>query len=343
MLRLANAAPMTMKMTIIGAGAMGCLIGGRLARGGAQVSFLARGAQLVALRTHGLTLASAQDEWHGTIPATDDATSLGVQDAVILCTKAYQLPGAAQYLPALLGEETLVVPAVNGVPWWYFEQHGGEFDGKRLTNLDPDGVLTRAIGTRRIIGCVNYLAGTVTSPGHVHYVHELERRIVLGELDGRITPRLERLGAAFAAGGFAPVLTEDIRQSIWHKLWGNIAFNPISALTHGTIDQIAEGYHDIDLVTAVMNEARNIADKLGIALAQTTKSRVEAAAKMRGHKTSMLTDIEQGRPTEIEAIVGAVREIGRWMEENTPHLNTLYSLVKLKERFYSPSVATSGQ
>jgi 2-dehydropantoate 2-reductase len=331
-----------MKITIIGAGAMGCLIGGRLLRGGANVSFIARGAQLTALRAQGLTLRSAQDDWHSAVTATNDPSTLGVQDAVVLATKAYQLPDVAEYLPPLLGVETLIVPAVNGVPWWYFERHGGEFDGKRLTNLDPNQRLASAIETRRLIGCVNYLAGTLTEPGHVHYVHEIERRIVLGELDGTITPRLERLGAAFAAGGFAPVLSDDIRQSIWHKLWGNIAFNPISALTHGTIDQIAEGYHDIDLVTAVMNEARNIADKLGIALAQTTKSRVDAAAKMRGHKTSMLTDIEQGRPTEIEAIVGAVREIGRWMEENTPHLNTLYSLVKLKERFYSPSVATSG-
>jgi 2-dehydropantoate 2-reductase len=313
-----------------------------LARGGAHVSFIARGAQLAALRNHGLTLNSEHDQWHGAVNATDDAHTLGPQDAVVLCTKAYQLPEAVAHLAPLLDDKTLVVPAVNGVPWWYFYGHGGEFDGKQLANLDPSGTLAAAIETRRIIGCVNYLAGTLTQPAHVHYVHELERRIVLGELDGNITPRLERLGEAFAAGGFAPVMSDNIRQNIWHKLWGNIAFNPISALTSGTIDQIAEGYHDIDLVTAVMNEARNIADKLGIALAQTTKSRVDAAAKMRGHKTSMLIDIEQGRPTEIEAIVGAVREIGRWMEENTPHLNTLYSLVKLKERFYSTSVATSG-
>lgn len=333
---------MTLKITIIGAGAMGCLIGGRLLRGGHDVSFLARGNQLTALRDGGLSLISDQDSWHGAVRATNDAASLGPQDAVIFCTKAYHLSQAVAHLAPLLGEETLVVPAINGVPWWYFAQHGGPYDGRTLANLDPEGKISAAVETRRIIGCVNYLAGTLTAPGHVHYVHELERRIALGELDGTITPRLERLAAAFADGGFAPVVSEDIRQSIWHKLWGNIAFNPISALTHGTIDQIAQGYHDIDLVVAVMNEARNIADKLGITLAQTTKSRVEAAAKMRGHKTSMLVDIEQGRMTEIEAIVGAVREIGRWMEENTPHLNALYSLVKLKERFYSASVAASG-
>ncbi len=237
----------TMNITMIGAGAMGCLMGGRLAQGGAHVSFIARGAQLAALREHGLTLSSEHSQWHGMVSATDDASTLGPQDAVILCTKAYQLPSAVAHLAPLLGDETLVVPAVNGVPWWYFEQHGGEFEGKQLANLDPDHVLKRAIDTTRIIGCVNYLAGTLTQPGHVHYVHEVKRRVVLGELGGTITPRLERLGAAFTAAGFDPVLTEDIRQAIWHKLWGNIAFNPISALTHGTIDQIAEGYHDIDL------------------------------------------------------------------------------------------------
>ena len=333
----------TTRICIIGAGAMGCLIGGRLARASYPVSFVARGAQLTALREQGLTLHTTDDVWNGPVTASDDAATLGAQDVVMLCTKANQLASAAQHIAPLLHEKTIIVPAINGIPWWYFTKHGGEFEGRNLSGLDPEGVLARSIPTDRIIGCVNYLAGTVTAPGHVHYVPEIERRLAIGEIDGAMTPRLKQLADALSAAGFAPVVSEDIRQNIWHKLWGNIAFNPISALTHGTIDQIAEGYHDIDLVTAVMNEARNIADKLGVTLAQTTKSRVEAAAKMRGHKTSMLVDIENQRPTEIEAIVGAVREIGKWMEENTPHLNTLYSLVKLKERFYTPSAAASGQ
>ena len=331
-----------MKITIIGAGAMGCLIGGRLQQAGHTISYIARGRQLGALRERGLTLATDHDHWHEPVRATDDAHELGAQDAVLLATKAYQLPDIAHHIAPLLGAETMVVPAINGVPWWYFENHGGEFEGRRLRNLDPEGKLVAAIATGRIIGCVNYLAGTMIEPAHVHYVPEIERRLAIGELDGQMTPRLERFAAALSDAGFAPVVSTEIRQNIWHKLWGNIAFNPISALTHGTIDQIAEGYRDIDLVTAVMNEARHIADKLGIVLTQTTKSRVEAAAKMRGHKTSMLIDIENGRPTEIEAIVGAVREIALWMEEGTPHLNALYSMVKLKERFYTPMLATSG-
>lgn len=330
-------------ITIIGAGAMGSLIGGMLARAGYVVSFIARGGQLAAFKANGLTLeSSAGESFNVSVAATDDASTLPKQDVIILATKANQLAAASAHIAPLLHDQTIIVPAINGIPWWYFTKHTGPYAGRSLANLDPDDVLARNIDSARIIGCVNYLAGTVTAPGHVHYVPEIERRLAIGEIDGQMTPRLKMLADAFTAAGFAPVVSDDIRQNIWHKLWGNIAFNPISALTHGTIDQIAEGYYDIDLVMAAMNEARNIADKLGVSLNQTTRSRVEAAAKMRGHKTSMLIDIEQGRPTEIEAIVGAVREIGKWMEENTPHLNALYSLVKLKERFYNPSVAASG-
>lgn len=333
---------MSMKITIIGAGAMGCLIGGRMVKAGHAVSFIARGAQLQALQRDGLVLESTGERWQSVVRATDAPDTLGPQDALIICTKAYQLASIVPLLPPLMHGETMLVPAINGIPWWYFERHGGPFEGRQLRSLDPEAVLYNAIAAKRIIGCVNYLAGTLTKPGHVHYVPELERRIALGELDGEMTPRLHALGEIFYDAGFAPTITATIRDTIWHKLWGNIAFNPISALTHGTIDQIAEGYHDIDLVMAVMNETRFIADKLGIALTQTTKSRVDAAAKMRGHKTSMLIDMEHGRPTEIEAIVGAVREIGKWMEAGTPYLNSLYSLVKLKEKFYAASASAGA-
>ncbi|MFM9889146.1 MAG: ketopantoate reductase family protein [Rickettsiales bacterium] len=328
-----------MKITILGAGAMGCLIGGRMVAAGHPVTFVARGAQLAALQQSGLTLESPNERWQGPVSATGDTASLGAQDTVILTCKANQLEGMMPLLAPLLGPDTMVVPAVNGLPWWYFQNHGGEFDGRRLESLDPTGAIAAAIAPHHIVGCVNYLAGTLIRPGYVHYVPELERRLALGEIDGTTSARVERLAAMLGDAGFAPVVTPNIREPMWHKLWGNIAFNPISALTHGTIDQLAEDYNDIDLLTSVMNEARNIADKLGITLAQTTKSRVAAAAKMRGHKTSMLVDLEQGRACEIEAIVGAVREIGKWMEESTPYLNALYSLVKLKAQFYRASVS----
>jgi len=316
---------------------MGCQIGGLLQRAGHEVTYIARGRQLHALQERGLTLTTTDDTWHAPVRAVARAEDAGAVDVVLMTTKAHQLPEASAYVPALLGAETIVVPAVNGIPWWYFHAHGGPWDGYRLKSLDPDGLLEKNVPLDRIVGCVNYLAGTLTEPGHVHYVPELKRRLHIGEPAGGITPRLTALASAFEDAGFAPVVSEQIRANIWHKLWGNIAFNPISALTHGTIDQLAEGYHDIDLLSVVMNEARFIADKLGVAPEQTIKSRVDAAAKMRGHKTSMLVDIEQGRTTEIEAIVGVVREIGRLVEVSTPHLNTLYSLVKLKEIFYRPA------
>lgn len=330
-----------MRIAIIGAGAMGCQIGGLLQRAGHDITFLARGRQLDALQRDGLRLATTGDAWHGPVRAVGDAAQAGTHDALLLTTKSYQLPQIAPMLAPMLDTDTIIVPAVNGIPWWYFYRHGGPFEGRVLQSLDPDGLLAKHIPLARVVGCVNYLAGSVVAPGEVHYVPELQRRLHLGEPDGAITPRVQALAAALDSAGFAPVVTENIRGSIWHKLWGNISFNPISALTHGTIDQIAEGYRDIDLVSAVMNEARFIADKLGVELSQTTKARVEAAAKMRGHKTSMLQDIEAGRATEIEAIVGVVREIGKWLEIGTPYLNALYSLVKLKEIFFAP--ASSGQ
>lgn len=323
-----------MKLCIIGAGAMGCQIGGMAQRAGHDVTFIARGRQLEALQTKGLTLTTTNDRWSGPVRAVATPQDVGAVDAVMLCTKSYQLPSIAPMVTELLGRDTMVVPTVNGIPWWYFYQEGGVLDGHALAPLDPDGMLARHIPPERIVGCVNYLAGSLTEPGMVTYVPELQRRLHFGEPDGSVSPRVEMLRQTFDDAGFAPVVTASIRTTIWHKLWGNIAFNPISALTHGTIDQIAEGYRDIDLLSAVMNEARFIADKLGIALEQTIKSRIDAAAKMRGHKTSMLQDMETGRPTEIEAIVGVVREIGRLLEVGTPYLNTLYSLVKLKEIFY---------
>lgn len=330
-----------MKLCIIGAGAMGCQIGGLTQRGGHEVTYIARGKQLEALNSKGLTLTTTDDTWHGTVRAVATPQEVGAVDVVMLCTKSYQLPQVASMVPTLLGADTIVVPTVNGIPWWYFYKQGGPYEGRVPQSLDPEGLLAKHIPLERVVGCVNYLAGTLTAPGEVHYVPEVARRLHIGEPDGQMTPRLEMLSAALNDAGFAPTVTDTIRTSVWHKLWGNIAFNPISALTHGTIDQIAQGYRDIDLVSAVMNEARFIADKLGVELTQTTKSRVEAAAKMRGHKTSMLQDIEFGRPTEIEAIVGAVREISRWFEVGTPYLNALYSLVKLKEIFYLRELGSS--
>jgi 2-dehydropantoate 2-reductase len=334
-----------MRIAIFGAGAMGSLIGGCMVRAGYDVSLIGRGAHLQAMQTQGLTLAPMGGEpQHVKVKAYSDSAEAGPHDAVIVCTKTTQLADAAPKLAPLLHDTTVIVPAVNGLPWWYFFGEGGKFDGRALPLLDPHGVIARHIPPARIIGCVNYLAGQIVRPGVVEYVPELERRIALGELNGEITPRLEALGKVFADSGFAPKISNEIRTIIWHKLWGNIAFNPLGALTHGTMDQLAEGYHDHDLLMAVMNEARFIADRLGIEFGQTLENRIKAASRMRGHKTSMLQDMMAGKPTEIDAIVGVVRDIGGWMQVDTPYLNVLYSLVRLKELFYAANMeAGSGQ
>jgi len=323
-----------MKIAIYGAGAMGCLIGGLCARAGNDVTFIARGKQREVLAKKGLTLITGNDTWHGAVKAFENPKDAGTFDIVILTTKAYQLPDIADKLAPLLDGDTMIMPCVNGVPWWYFQNHGGTFDGRTLRTVDPDGTLAQHIETHRIIGSVNYLAGTLTEPGVVHYVPQYQ--FAIGELTGEITPRVELLGKVLADAGLQVKVSENIREPIWHKVWGNSAFNPIGALTHGRMDELAKGYHDLDLVLSVMNETRIVSEALDIAIPQTPKARVEMASRMGNHKTSMQQDIEAGRRTEIDAIVGAIREIGLWIEMPTPYLNALYSLVKMKEIFYRP-------
>lgn len=321
---------------------MGCLVGGRLQRAGHEVAYVARGTQLAALRKRGLTLETEGDRWQSPVTATDDTRTLGPADAVLLTTKSYQLPEIAPMILPLLAPDTVIVPMTNGLPWWYFFNRGGDFNNRPLTSLDPHGVLAEHVPIARVIGGVNYLAGNLVEPGRVHYVNELERRIVAGELDGALSPRLETLCRAFDDAGFAAKRSTDIRQVIWHKLWGNLAFNPISALTGGMQEQIAgyrdrHGEVDTGLLVAIMDEGRRIAGALNIPLEQATESRIAAAAKMKGHRTSMYADITQGKPTEIEAIVGVVREIAGWLAIPTPHLDCLYTLVRMKEQCYRAS------
>jgi 2-dehydropantoate 2-reductase len=323
-----------MKICIYGAGAMGCLIGGLCARAGNDVTFIARGKQLETLNTKGLTIITGSDSWSGKVKAFENPKDAGTFDLVILTTKAYQLPNIASKLAPLMHDDTILMPSPNGVPWWYFQKHGGDYEGRILKSVDPEGILSKTINPDRIIGSVNYLAGTLTEPGVVHYMPQY--LFTIGELTNQITPRLERVGKMLEGAGLQVKVTDNIREAIWHKVWGNSAFNPIGALTHGTMEALAKDYHDLDLVLSVMNETRIVSESLDIAIPQTPKARVEMASKMGRHKTSMQQDIEAGRPTEIDAIIGAVREIGLWIEMPTPYLNALYSLVKMKEQFYRP-------
>lgn len=330
-------------IVIFGAGAMGCLLGGKLMQAGLPVQFIARGERLRELREHGLTLVSGDAKWHSPVQVSDDPASIGVADIVFITAKTHQLEGVAQQIAPLLGPDTVVVPALNGIPWWYFHGLEGAFTDRHLRSLDSNGVIAAQIPSQQVLGCVNYCAAIMGGQGVVEYVDYFARSMILGELGGQLSPRLNAVHALLESAGLDPVVSEDIRRDIWHKLWGNIAFNPISALTHATMDAIAQDYDDTDLVMAVMNEARAIGEKLGVDFLESPRTRIANVAKRKGHKTSMLQDIEAGRKSEIEAIVGAVREIGNWLEESMPHLNSLYSLVKLKERFFIPSESGSWQ
>lgn len=312
---------------------MGCLIGGQLVQAGQDVTFVARGRHCKAMQENGLTLVSGDKRWNAPVKVTDDTATLPIADIIFITVKSHQLPQAAPQIASLIGPNTTVVPALNGLPWWYFQKKEGLFSELRLESLDPKGIISQHIPADNIVGCVNYLAAHIAEPGVVEYVDYFAKGLVIGELDNVSTDRLKKLQDILRSAGLDPVVTNNIRESIWHKLWGNIAFNPISALTHATMDVIAADYDDTDLVMAVMNEARHIAEKLDIIFTESPQSRIAQVAKRKGHKTSMLQDIEAGRPTEIEAIVGAVREIALSMQEGTPYLNALYSLVKQKERF----------
>jgi 2-dehydropantoate 2-reductase len=326
-----------MKLCVYGAGAMGSLIGGLVARAGFDVTFIARGQQLEALRKSGLTLITGNERWQGKVKAFDNSQEAGTCDLLLLTTKAYQLPEIASKIAPLLHKDTCIMPCVNGVPWWYFQRHGGPFDGRTLKTVDPQGLLAQHIAPERIIGSVNYLAGTLTQPGVVEYMPKYQ--FAIGELTRDVTPRVQQIGAMFQKAGLEVKITDHIREVIWHKVWGNSAFNPIGALTHGTMAELAKHYHDLDLVLSVMNETRIVSEALDIAIPQTPKARVEMASQIGYHKTSMQQDIEAGRPTEIDAIIGTIREIALWLEMPTPYLNALYSLVKMKEQFYRPEGA----
>lgn len=317
-----------MKIAIYGAGAIGGLIGGHLARIGKDVTLIARGPHLAALQANGLHISGNSGEFTVTPRATDDPAAAGVQDYVIVALKAQSVPAIADKLAPLLGPNTAVVMATNGVPWWYFYGAEGALKDARVPSVDPDGVLWRTIGPERVIGCVVYPAAEVVAPGHVRHVEN--DRFPLGESDGSKSERVMALSAAFIEAGFKAPVKTDIRTEIWVKLWGNVAFNPISALTGGTLAGICNDPGTRALAKAVMQEAEAIALKLGVKMPIDVERRINGAAGVGEHKTSMLQDFERGRPIELEAIVGAVRDLARLVEVPTPTIDTIYALTRQK-------------
>ncbi len=318
-----------MKICVVGAGAIGGLMGAKLAMAGEDVTVIDQGAQLAAIQERGLKLIWEDGSEHvaTNIKATSSLAEAGPQDLVILATKAHYLESVARDVPALLRPDTAIVTVQNGIPWWYFHRHGGAFDGRRLESLDPTGVLGKHIDGDRIIGCVVYPAAAVTEPGVIHHVEG--DRFPIGELDGSETERAKRLLDALVNAGFRSRIIGDIRAEIWLKAWGNLSFNPISALTHATLADICRFAETRRLAETMMREAQDIAHELGISFRHTIEKRIAGAEGVGAHKTSMLQDVELGRSLEVEALVGAVLEHGRLTGTPAPSIEAVYACVKL--------------
>ena len=319
-----------MKICIYGAGAIGGLMGARLAKAGAEVSLIARGPHLAAMREKGLTLRSAEETFTVPVTATSDPADLGPQDYVVITLKAHQVPGVVQPMQPLLGPDTAVVMGVNGVPWWYFFGLGGAYEGRRLPSVDPGDVQWDGIGPQRVIGCVVYPAAEVPEPGVIELVEG--DRFTLGEPDGQKSERTERLSQALIAAGLKAPIRAKIRDEMWIKLWGNLSFNPISALTGATLDVICTDPGTRALARAMMVEAQAIAEKLGVRFPISVDKRLDGGAAVGAHKTSMLQDLERGRPMEIDALVTAVQDMGRLVEVPTPAIDAVLALVRLRAR-----------
>ena len=325
-----------MKIAVVGAGSIGGLLGVKLALAGNDVTLIARGANLAAIRANGLKLVMhdgaeliARD-----VKSTDQLREAGPQDIVILGMKAHQVAPVAAEVASMCHPDTVILPLQNGIPWWYFQRHGGLYEGSTVASVDPDGSTAGAIDPKRLIGCVVYPAAEIIAPGVIHHIEG--DRFPVGELDasmgGLDSERVKQVSEVLTAAGFKAPILPSVRSEIWLKLWGNLTFNPISALTHSTLVDICQYPLTRDLARNMMKEAQDVAAKLGIAFRVDIERRIAGAEKVGKHKTSMLQDVEAGRDPEIDALVGAVIELGITVGVPTPHISAVYSMVKLLGR-----------
>ncbi len=320
-----------MKIAVYGAGAIGGYLGCELARTGAtDVTMIARGRTLAAIRENGLKLLINGEERVARPTATDDPAEAGPQDFVIVAVKANATPAIVDSMLPLLGPDTAVVTAQNGVPWWYFHKLEGPHEGTRLETVDPGGTQWDKIGPERAIGCVVYPATEAIEPGVIKHISM--NRFVVGEPSGERTERVERLSEALKTAGFTSPIRTDIRDEIWVKLWGNLSFNPISALTGGTLEQLAHDPAIRAVITAMMVEAQAIGEALGVSFKVGVDKRIAGAGKVGAHRTSMLQDLEAGRAMEIDALVTVVQELGRLTGLPCPTIDTVLALVQQKAR-----------
>ena len=319
-----------MKICIYGAGAIGGYLGVQLARAGAEVSLVARGAHLAAMRANGVRLLKGDDEYVAHPHCTDDPAELGPQDYVIVSLKAHSVSGAVQSMRPLLGNDTGVVTAVNGIPYWYFYRHGGAWQDTKLASIDPDGGQWETLRPERAIGCVVYPATEVVEPGVIKHIYG--DKFPIGEPSGERSARIERLSEIMTAAGLKATIRDNIRDEIWLKLWGNLCFNPISALTHATLDMIAHDPGTRAVARAMMREAQAIGDKLGVHFRVDLERRIDGAGAVTGHKTSMLQDLERSRMMEIDPLVTVVQEMGELVGVPTPTIDTVLALVRQRAR-----------
>lgn len=317
-----------MKICIVGAGAIGGLMGAKFALAGEDVTVIDQGVHFAAIKGNGLRLIWEDgEEFTAKVNTADSLAEAGPQDLVVLALKAHFLDQVAKEIHHLMDADTMIVTVQNGIPWWYFHKHGGPFEGHRINALDPTGVLGKNIDADRIIGCVVYPAASVPEPGVIKHIEG--DRFPVGELDGSESERVQKLHDLFVKAGLRSRVLDDIRSEIWLKAWGNLSFNPISALTHATLVEICQFPETRELAADMMREAQEIAEKIGITFRHTIEKRIAGAESVGAHKTSMLQDVEAGRSLETEALIGAILEIGQLTETSAPSIKAVYACVKL--------------
>lgn len=319
-----------MKFCVFGAGAVGGFVGGMVARTNADVALVARGEHLSALQKNGLRIITPDEEFTVTPPATDNPAELGIQDIVFLSAKAHSLTRAAEALRPLIGPDTVVVSAQNGIPFWYFHDHDGPLDGHILQTVDPGGRIANAIDCARVVGCVITSSNTVEAPGVVRNIGN--RVFALGEPDGSLSPRLGEIAGILTDAGLDAPTTAAIRSEVWVKMWGNVSFSPMAALTMSTLGPLVERDDLQQLGVSIMEEVQAVGEALGVSFYQKIADRVEGTRRVSGHKTSILQDLEAGRPMEVDGITGAVVELGRLTGIGTPMIDLIYALLRQRAR-----------
>jgi 2-dehydropantoate 2-reductase len=319
-----------MRLCVYGAGAIGGQIGAQLAATGVDVTLIARGPHLAAMQKNGLRLITPDDDFTVHPRCTDDPNEAGQQDYVFVALKAHSVPGIVDQMQPLFGPETAVVTAVNGIPWWYFHQHPGNYQDHQLESVDPGGRQWAAIGPERAIGCVVWQAAEILEPGVVRLNYG--SRMPIGEPNNERSERAMALSKALIAAGSKSPVKKNIRDEIWMKLWGNLSFNPMSLLTQATLQEMADDAATRTVIREMMLEASAIAEKLGVRFAMDVDKRIDSAGEVGAHKTSMLQDLELGRPIELDALTGVVSELGRLTGVATPTIDTIYATTRLRAR-----------